>query len=219
MAYRSLREKGHVDRRVIGVAIQQITPPLARGLGLPRAKGLVVCDLVPRGPGEEAGLRIGDVIVEADGWPILTPSQLDGSLYSHDLRQPLRFGVLRGVKRLDVPVEVREEEHQADALLDPQDTQKNLVRPLGILAVTVTPELIDRLGSLRIGSGAAVLARTADMPTLDLAAGDVVHAVNGAPVLSVEALREALAGMKRGDSVVLQIERRGGFEFVAFEMS
>jgi S1-C subfamily serine protease len=127
--------------------------------------------------------------------------------------------VLRGVKRLEVAVAVREEEHQADALLDPKDPQKNLVRPLGILAVSVTPELLARLGSLRIGSGAAVLARTADMPTLDLAAGDVVHAVNGAPVESVETLREALAGMRRGDSVVLQIERRGGFEFVAFEMS
>jgi serine protease Do len=219
MAYRSLREKGHVDRRVIGVGIQQISPALARGLGLPRGQGLVVCDLVPGGPGEQAGLKIGDVLVEAGGWPILTPSQLDGSLYSHDLRQPMTLGVLRGVARLDLHVQVREEAHEADALLDPGDPRKNLVRALGVLAVTVTPELQARAGSLRIGSGVAVLARTTDTPAVDLAAGDVVHAVNGAPVESVEALRDALASFKRGESVALQVERRGGLEYVAFEMN
>src|SRR5207245_9485068 len=29
LAYRSLRQKGHVDRRVLGVAVQRVPPPLA----------------------------------------------------------------------------------------------------------------------------------------------------------------------------------------------
>src|SRR5262249_52663141 len=62
MVYESLRTKGHVDRRVIGVATQTISPVLARGLALPRGYGLVVCDLVPGDPGDAAGLKIGDVI-------------------------------------------------------------------------------------------------------------------------------------------------------------
>jgi serine protease Do len=219
MAYRSLREKGHVDRRVIGVGIQRITPAVARGLGLPRATGLVVCDVNPGGPGDQAGLQIADVVVESDGWPILTPSQLDGSLYSHDLRQPLILGVLRGVTRLKLRLQVREETHEADALIDPGDPQSNLVQALGVLAVSVTPELQGRLGSLRIPSGVAILARTTDISSVDLSAGDVIHAVNGTPVASVEALRDALAAFKRGESVVLQVERRGGLEFVGFEMN
>jgi serine protease Do len=219
MAYRSLREKGHVDRRVIGVGIQKITPTAAKALGLPRVYGLIVCDVLPGGPGEEAGLKIGDVVIEADGRPISTPSQLDGSIYIHDIAQPLRLAVLRSGGRLAVPVKVLEQAHEADSLIDTTDPQKNLVRPLGVIAATVTPELVSTLGRLRIPSGVVVVARTADPTSADLSSGDVIHAVNAISVSSVEGLRDRLAKFNRGDAVVLQVERRGGLEFVAFEMN
>jgi len=127
MAYESLRKKGHVDQRVIGVGIQRITPTLAKGLDLPRTFGLVVCDVIPGGPAEEAALRIGDVIVEADGRSIATPPELDGTIYLHDISQPLRLAVLREGARVALDVRVLEQAHQADPVLDPTDTQKNVV--------------------------------------------------------------------------------------------
>ena len=219
MAYRSLREKGHVDRRVIGVGIQKITQTVAKGLGLPRVYGLLVCDVVPEGPGEAAGLKIGDVVIEADGRPISTPSQLDGSIYVHDIQQPLRLVVLRSGARVSLSVKVVEEAHEADAMIDAANLQKNIVRPLGVIAATITPEVLGGLGTLRIPSGVVVVARTADPTSVELSSGDVVHSVNSTTVTSVEALRDLLARFNRGDAVVLQVERRGGLEFVAFEMN
>ena len=219
LAYQSLREKGHIDRRTLGLAIQTITPTLAKGLGLPVVFGLVVCDVLPGGPGEQAGVRVGDVAVEADGTAISSPSQLDGTLYLHDITQPLRLGVLRDGVRVALQVQVLEEKHQADSLIDPTDTERSLVPQLGVLAVTVTPELRGSLGELRIPSGVAVVARTAGPSSVELASGDVIHAVNANSITSLEALREQLAAFKRGDAVVLLIERDGGLAFVAFELS
>jgi serine protease Do len=219
MAYESLRQKGHVDRRLIGVGIQRITPTLARGLGLPRISGLLVDDVMPGGPGEEGGVRIGDVVVEADARPISTPSQLDGSIYAHDIKQPLSLAVLRGGARVTLAVKVVEESHETDSLIDPTDPQSNLVRQLGVIAATVTPGLESSLGRLRTPSGVVVVARTADPTAAELEPGDVVHAVNSVPVIDLEGLRDRLAGFKRGDAVVLQVERRGGLEFVPFEMN
>jgi S1-C subfamily serine protease len=51
-----------------------------------------------------------------------------------------------------------------------------------------------------------------------LQAGDVIHEVNGAAVLSIEALRAAIAKMKPGDPVALFIERQGHLLYIAFEM-
>jgi serine protease Do len=219
LAYKSLREKGHVDRRVIGLGIQRITPPVARGLALPRAFGLLVCDVVPGGPGEAAGVKIGDVVIEADGRAISTPSQLDGSMYAHDVKEPLRLAVLREGVRVELAVTVREARHDADALLPPGDAQKNVVEPLGIIAATITPEMQATYGSLRIAAGVAVVARITDSAGIALATGDVIHAVNARPVADVETLRAVLAAFKHGDAVVLQIERQGGLEFLGFELN
>jgi S1-C subfamily serine protease len=47
---------------------------------------------------------------------------------------------------------------------------------------------------------------------------DTIHAINGMPVASVDRLRAALDGLKAHAPVVLQIERRGQFMFLAFEL-
>jgi serine protease Do len=219
MVYESLRTKGHADRRVIGVTIQTISPVLAKGLDLPRGYGLVVCDLEPGGSGEAAGLRIGDVIVEADGLSTATPAQLEGALYLHDLRGPMKLTVLRGGSKLAFEVNVHERGHPTDSVANAIDPEANLVQRLGIMATEVTPELQSRLGrQLRIPWGVAVVARTIDVARVELAPGDVIHAVNSAAVTTVDRLRALLERFRPGDAVVLQIERGRGLEFVSFEM-
>ena len=159
LVYESLRTRGRVDRRVIGVAVQNITPVLAKGLGLPRAYGLVVRDLELRGPGEAAGLKIGDVIVEADGRSIASPAQLEGSIYLHDLAQPLKLAVLRDGAKLTFDVSVLERTERTDSVVNPLDPEANLVRQLGIMAATVTADVLSGLGRrLRIPLGVAVVA-------------------------------------------------------------
>ena len=218
MAYESLRTKGYVDRRVIGAAVQTISPVLAKGLGLPRGYGLVVCDLEPGGPAEAAGLKIGDVIVEADARSIATPAQFESAIYLHDLTGPLKLAVLRGGSILAFDVNVLERAHRTDSVANPIDPEANLVRRLGIIAATVTPDLQSRLGGLlRIPWGVVVVARTSDVG-VELAPGDVIHSVNSATVTSVEKLRTLLDTFEPGDAVVLQIERGSGLEFVSFEM-
>jgi len=113
---------------------------------------------------------------------------------------------------------VVEQSHQGDSLIDATDPQKNLVRQLGVIAATVTSDMQGSLGALRTPSGVVVVARTADPTGAELEPGDVVHAVNSLPITDVGTLRDLLARLKRGDAVVLQVERRGGLEFVAFEV-
>jgi len=48
--------------------------------------------------------------------------------------------------------------------------------------------------------------------------GDAIHAVNRSRIESVEALRRAVKERGRGNAVVLQIERGGRFQYLAFEL-
>src|SRR5438309_11342428 len=48
--YSQLRKNGRVERDTIGVRVQAVTPTLAAGLRLPRNWGVIVADVVERGP-------------------------------------------------------------------------------------------------------------------------------------------------------------------------
>ena len=53
-------------REDLGLTVQRVTPQIAESLGLGRAEGMVVTFVEPGSPGDESGLRRGDVILEID---------------------------------------------------------------------------------------------------------------------------------------------------------
>ena len=218
--YESLRKYGHVHRSEIEAGAQTITPSLASGLGLKRSWGVLISDVKPGGPAEAAGLKIGDVVLEADGRAVDTLPAFTGAMYLHPADQVLKLQILRESQKQTLLIPVLQEKHPMDQLLDLADSQTNLVPQLAILAIGIDERVRAMLGDLRIASGVIVLGRAADLfgPDIGLTTGDVIHAVNNRPVDTVENLRSALSQLKSGDSVALQVERQGKLQFVAFEL-
>jgi S1-C subfamily serine protease len=61
-----------------------------------------------------------------------------------------------------------------------------------------------------------VVAKSADANVdVSLATGDIIHAINGAPVTTLEGLRSSLDHPSANTPVVLQIERDGKLMFIA----
>jgi S1-C subfamily serine protease len=69
-------------------------------------------------------------------------------------------------------------------------------------------------------SGIVVIAQAGGPRTVDtgLQPGDLIFAIGHIPLHSVSQLQEMLGTIKSGDPVVLQIERGGKFQYLAFEM-
>ena len=57
-------ESGQVQRGWLGIEVQDLNPALAESFGMDAPTGAVIAGLLRRGPGAEAGLRPGDVIVQ-----------------------------------------------------------------------------------------------------------------------------------------------------------
>ncbi|MCB9708302.1 MAG: Do family serine endopeptidase [Myxococcales bacterium] len=63
-----------------GLQVQSLTPPIAEQLGIQRKSGLVVANVESGSPADRAGLRGGDLIVEADRSPVEKPGDLSRAL-------------------------------------------------------------------------------------------------------------------------------------------
>jgi serine protease Do len=222
--YRSLRKYGHVHHIEIGAGAQEITPTLADGLGLPQSWGVVVDDIVPDGPAASAGLQVQDIILTADDRPIGTLSALTAATYLHNPDQPVKLEILRGTdankEKKILYVAAVEKHDQMDLLMDATDPDKSLLPRLGILVVDITDQIRSALGTVRIAGGVVVVGRAANLIVSEsgLRTGDLIHSINTTQIDSVETLRRAVHVLKSGDAVVLQVERSGGLQYLAFEM-
>jgi serine protease Do len=90
----------------LGVRVQGLTPQLAKEQGIEADAGLLVVGVVDGGPAERAGLRRGDVILEANRTAVARPEQLSAALKGMKDGQMLLLRVKRGDASLFLAVPV-----------------------------------------------------------------------------------------------------------------
>ncbi|MCU1293407.1 MAG: peptidase and chymotrypsin/Hap [Bryobacterales bacterium] len=215
--YQNLRQYGHVDRTEIQSSAQEITPTLAQGLGLSQDWGVVISDVAPDGPAAQAGVRVRDIVYSVDGQQIVGLPGFTAALYMHPPDETLTLVVLRGSQRISLLIPAQQHRDEEDDLADFIDPH-NLIGRLGVFVLDFSDKLSAALPSPRISSGVVVVAQSPELNsfTSNLHAGDIIHSFNQTPVESVQQLRSMLHSMKPEQAIVLQIERAGKLQYVAF---
>jgi serine protease Do len=218
--YQSLRKSGHVQRVTMGAKAQNITPTLAAGLGLARSWGAIISDTVARGPAEAAGLQAEDIVLAIDDRPVASLPDFMAALYLHPPDQVLKIDVLRGPKQMSFNVPVTVYHDKIEELAEVPNLQKTLIRRLSIFVTDLDDTVRSLLPVTRGDSGIVVVAQTSGTNTVDagLQTGDIIHAINHTPLQSTSQFQELVRNLKSGDPVVLQIERNGNLQYLAFEM-
>ncbi len=98
---------GRVIRGWIGILPQDITDDQAAQLGLAHG-GVVIAQLYVGSPGQQAGLRSGDIILEVDGSPAHSAQDTLASIYAHKPGSTIALEVLRGSRTLQIKAAVGE---------------------------------------------------------------------------------------------------------------
>jgi len=93
-------EKGRVSRQWIGISGVDLNQAVSRRYGIPVESGFLVVELVPDSPAHAAGLRVGDVITEAEGVEVRKTKDLLFALSKHQVGDPLDLTVLRMGSRM-----------------------------------------------------------------------------------------------------------------------
>lgn len=77
---RDLIEFGEVQRAFLGVQIVSVDDRRARQLGLMQIAGVEIVELVPEGSADRAGLKVNDVILTVDDFPVAESNDLQSRI-------------------------------------------------------------------------------------------------------------------------------------------
>jgi serine protease Do len=213
-----LREHGRVARGWLGVQMQEVTPALAKAVGVGRDKGVLVDMVEKDSPAARAGLTQGDVIVAFDGKPITGP-------------RDLAFAVAETQAGQSVPVRVwrNSEERTLDVTIGAERTQQKLAAATneengGPLGLELAPLSADRRAALgltgREGVLVAAVAPGSRAEASGFEPGDVVLRIGNRPVTSAgdaaSQLREARNS--RREALPLLVLRDGTTAYLALDL-
>jgi serine protease Do len=207
-----LQKRGHVTRGLLGVAIQDVTPELARSLGLKESKGALISQVVPGGPADKAGFEQGDVIVNFDGRPVGDSKDLPRIVASTPVGKTVTVKLLRDGKEVERQAKVGEMEEESIS-----QAAKSPIQPsLGVTVQNLTPQIARELG-LKKSVGVVVTGVEPGSPAAEamIQVGDVIQEVNRKPVKNVDGFEKMVEKTKGGGSLLLLVQRGANSLFAA----
>jgi membrane-associated protease RseP (regulator of RpoE activity) len=81
--------------RTYGIYFQDISPSVAQYFKLQGTMGIIITDLEPGGPAEEAGIKKGDIIIHVEGEKVNNAEEFQKSLSQHEPSDAIRMEIFR----------------------------------------------------------------------------------------------------------------------------
>jgi serine protease Do len=220
-----LKNGGVVERGWLGVEIQNIDEDLAKSLGLDKAEGALVANVMDESPASKAGLKIGDVILELGDSHIDSSRTLSLAVAQHKPGDTVKVHLLRQREPMDVNVKLGDSsENDAVASTSPSSSPDSTDAGTA-LGLTLAPLTGQNRSELQLPTdvrGALVVDVDPDGPAAEkgIRPGDVITEINHEPIASVDAAVAALDKAKSAGSNALLLVRRGDSQhFVAVSFS
>jgi len=219
-----IKTTGHVEHGFLGVSIQNVTPGIARSLGLNATNptGALVAQVMPNSPAAQAGLKQGDVIMDASGQPIHTPHDLRRIVGGSKIGQQLALTVERSGKQEQLTATVGKLPENTEVASAEQPSSRtpqssNTASALGIQLGQLTPSLRERLNVPKDTEGVVVQGVAGNSPAaeLGLQPGDVIMSIDQQPVTGPDDAAKKLQTAANKGQALLLINRGGTPEFVA----
>lgn len=192
--YLELMEKGRVSRPWLGAVTQRLTADLARALGARDQAGILVADVHPEGPGADAGLRSGDIVVAVDATPVSSRAQLERAVGARAPGRLVTLSVRRAARELRLAVRLGEEPDEWQ--LPPALARAR--RLLGFAARPLTPTL---------GVRATDVDPRGPAGRAGLVAGDIIREIDRRPIRTMAEFQAAVQSLAPETPVLLQIQR------------
>ena len=210
---------GKVTRGMIGVGIADIDEEEYGVLGLPESGGILVSQVQPQGPADDADMQPGDVIVAFDGEPVSETSELQGRVLATRPDTTVPVDVIRDGEPLTLDVTIGELDLEAERRATEPDPDEETSEGFGITLQDLTPQTGRGLG-VPPGTEGALVADVQQGSTAEAGGvrpGDVILRVNRVEIGSASEASAELNAIESGRTAFLLVQRGGTRVFLQME--
>jgi serine protease Do len=216
--YNQLVQNGHVTRASIGVRFQEdisMNPIVLHRLGA--EYGVVIQMVVPGGPAEKAGLKVGDVLTKVNGKPVHNSNELVDPIIQTPVGNKVRVSYIRDKSEHEVTITVEDMSKLfPETARNGGDNGNSQSEPVaaqyGFHVEELTPDSAKALGIT--AKGGVVVTRRPEPASfgddLNLSPHDVIVEINEQPINNLADFKRIMATLKPGQEVVFKVLRSGG---------
>lgn len=207
-----LMQNGKVEHAYMGVGISDVTPENAKFFDMKSANGAVVTEVTPGAPGDKAGLKAGDVITGINGQNVTTAGELQMKVQQQQPGSTVKLAINRDGKEMTVPVTVEKLGGKGTTEISSAENGKPR---WGIGIGDLDPNVRQQIQAPKQVEGAVVEKVVPGSPADDagLQPGDIIESVNRKATPNASAVKDALASIANGESVMLRVWSNGGSTF------
>lgn len=193
---------GKVQRGMLGIMVQDLTPDLADAFKIHDAKGALVTQVNPGSPAEKVGLKVKDVVESINDEPITNAAQLRSIVGTLPIGAKLNVMAVRNKERLNFNVNIQE--------IRKNDTNERKQLLSGVRLSNFV-QLDPQMGTVK-----GVLVLQVDDSSNAWLAGlrpaDVVLTANEQPVIDIDHL--AQLATKSSEQLLLKVKRGEGMVYI-----
>jgi serine protease Do len=206
-------KNGKVVRAYMGILPQDMTTDMAKAFGQKDARGVVVGDVTPNSPAQEAGVHRGDILLEVNGRAVANSNQLRNNISMMQPGTEIKLKLLRDGSERDLTVKLKELPTET-AMVRPGDEDSTKALE-GVEVSNLSPNMVERLGLPASSTGVLVtdVDPSSKIADAGLHKGDVIQEVNHQPVKDVSEFQSAVK--KGGSDPLLLVNRQGRTLFIA----
>lgn len=202
-----LKKKGAVTRGWLGVGIQDLKGELSEYYGVKDGNGVLVTEVFPGDPADEAGIKPKDIILEVNGGKVKSSRELTGMIAATGVGETVKIKVLRDGQKKIFKITIAKRE---DTKISSRGTRRESEDELGISVSNLTPEMARRFSITETG---AVIVTGIEPESkgeqAGLMVGDLIKEVNHQTIKTVKDYNTAISKVKTGASVFVFVKRRG----------
>jgi serine protease Do len=218
--YKQLKEKGSVSRGWLGVLIQDVNQELAESFGMEKPIGALVSKVLPKSPAGEAGVQVGDVIVEFNGKRIERSPDLPPLVGTTHAGDKIPVKVLRAGKEQAYEIKIAELPADEEIKISQTADEKPDRVTSKVLKITVVDQPPGKKGQPDQEQGVLV-EKVEDGPASEggMQKGDIILQINQKKVRDIHQFEEMVARLPRGGRPVpILVQRHGNPIFVTIRI-
>lgn len=210
-----LISKGSVTRGWMGVGIEDLTHDQAAQLGLALQDGVLVAQVVAGGPADQAGIKIGDVLLTLNDQKIEGSHGFPAMVAKLSPGQKIKVQLLSQGSRYEKSVVLGALDQNGGSTIQSGGGMAPLKGALGLTLRDLSPSERNRLRLNAVLVVGVTPASQADV--LGINEGDLIVEINSQAIESVAGFKAAMSNIKVGSTVRVGLVRGGIVYYFAFK--